>query len=418
MNRTTAPDIKQADKLNLVLPEEITLQNDVKLYWLKDVKDDSVKVEISWDAGSKYQTKPLIAGFTNKLLLSGSPKKTAKAISEELDYYGGYIQKELDKDHAGVSIYGLNENIQDIFSVFQQALADVSFEMEEVEKEVRIAKNKFSVDSQKVKTLCRRQFNASVFGADTAYGRVAKIEDFDRVMLEDIRDFYDRFYYQTPVIFLTGNVSDEFIEMLRTWSVNFRQPKVNFQQEEFFPTVGRVDVPKKDALQSAIRIGRLMFDKKHEDYFHFQLLNTIFGGYFGSRLMANIREDKGYTYGIGSGLASMMDTAYFFITTEVGKDVKELAIREIFHEIKVLQTELIPVDELEKVKNYMLGEFLRNADGPLSMMEVFKNLYYHELPETYYSDFMQAIHDATAEDLRDLAIRYLQRDRMVEVVAG
>ncbi|MFT4602081.1 MAG: zinc protease, partial [Arenicella sp.] len=154
------------------------------------------------------------------------------------------------------------------------------------------------------------------------------------------------------------------------------------------------------------------------DYFHFQLLNTILGGYFGSRLMANIREDKGYTYGIGSGMAVLQETGYFFISTEVGKDVKEETMTEIHKELKLLTEELITEDELMKVKNYMLGEFLRHADGSLSQMEMFKNIYFNDLKETYYFDFIQAVHDATLPGLKRLAEKYLNPKDMLTVISG
>jgi zinc protease len=130
------------------------------------------------------------------------------------------------------------------------------------------------------------------------------------------------------------------------------------------PKVGRSEILKDDAIQSAIRIGRIVVDKKHKDYFGLQILDTVLGGYFGSRLMTNIREDKGYTYGIGSACAVLEDAAYFFVTTEVAKEVKEDTIKEIYFELNRLTTDLIPADELERVKNYMLGEFSASVRWP------------------------------------------------------
>jgi predicted Zn-dependent peptidase len=161
-----------------------------------------------------------------------------------------------------------------------------------------------------------------------------------------------------------------------------------------------------------------MFKKNHPDYFNFQLMNTYLGGYFGSRLMTNIREDKGYTYGINSHLTVQENAAAFIISTEVGTDVKEETIKEIFIELENLRTNLIPEDELQKVKNYMLGDFLRRADGPIALMENFKNIHFNQLKKTYYNDFIQAIHKATAPDLREVAQQYLQDSEMLIVTAG
>ncbi|MBK8928072.1 MAG: insulinase family protein [Crocinitomicaceae bacterium] len=134
--------------------------------------------------------------------------------------------------------------------------------------------------------------------------------------------------------------------------------------------------------------------------------------------MANIREDKGYTYGIGSAVAVLEDQAYFFVSTEVAKEVTEATIHEIYVELDRLKNEPIPADELERVKNYMLGEFLRQSDGAAAMMDSFKNIWFNELNVSYYNDFIQAIHKITSDDLMNLAKKYFDRAHMVEVVAG
>ncbi|MBL7900316.1 MAG: insulinase family protein, partial [Crocinitomicaceae bacterium] len=173
MNRTLAPEFKQADKIDLVIPQKIVLDNDISLYWLKDVKDDSVRLDIEWFAGTKYQTKKLVAGFTNKLLLSGNEKKSAREIAAEIDFYGGFVQDECDKDHSGVTLYGLKENFKNIFSVFNEAMLTCTFPEKDFEDERNITLSKFKIDSEKVKYLCQRTFNAALFGENTPYGQMA-----------------------------------------------------------------------------------------------------------------------------------------------------------------------------------------------------------------------------------------------------
>jgi predicted Zn-dependent peptidase len=419
MNRSIAPIFKQPEKLDIVLPETIELSNGARIFWLKDVKDETVKLDMEWCAGSKYQHKLLAANYTNKLLLSGTPDKSAGEIAERIDYYGGYVQHELDHDHAGITIYGLTDNIADIFKVFQDAFTNATFPEKAFEKEKAIGLNQYQIASKKVKTVAKRAFNRSLFGAETEYGKVAQEDDFHQLTSSDVESFYNEFYAgKAPEIFLVGNVSDEFMSGLKEWtealkvSKNMFQPSVKVQEKTI------LHIPVKDAIQSAIRFGRLMFSKNHPDYFKFQVLNTLFGGYFGSRLMTNIREDKGYTYGIGSGMSVMQDAAYFFITTEVGSEVRELAIQEIFNEMNRLKTEVVSEEELYKVKNYMLGDFLRHADGPIAMMENFKNIHFNDLKTSYYNDFIAAVHATTAEDLQNLANKYWQETDLLVVSAG
>ncbi|MBI3133441.1 MAG: insulinase family protein [Bacteroidetes bacterium] len=419
MNRSIAPEFKQAENLDLVLPEEIVLENGISLFWLRDVKDDSVRLDIEWFAGSKYQHKKLVAGFTNKLLLSGNSKKSARTISEEIDFYGGFIQDECDKDHAAITLYGLRENFRSIFNVFSEAMLNCEFPDKEFEEERTIALSRFKIDSDKVKYVCQRTFNTCMFGENHPYGMVADEPDFIQLTREDLQQFYKTHYLGTiPVLFLVGNVDKTVIDDLRQWSASMSSQKPVFVKRDVKPVPGRTEIAKPEAIQSAIRLGRIAVDKKHPDYFGLQLLDTILGGYFGSRLMTNIREDKGYTYGIGSSVAVLEDSAYFFISTEVAKEVKENTVHEIYAEFDRLKNELIPADELERVKNYMLGEFLRNSDGPGAMMESFKNIWFNKLPVSYYSDFIHAIHRITADDLKNLAQKYFVKDQMVEVIVG
>ena len=419
MNRSIAPIFKQPEKLDIILPETISLPNGAKIFWLKDVKDETVKLDMEWCAGNKYQNKLLTANYTNKLLLSGTPDKSAGDIAERIDYYGGYIQHELDRDHAGITIYGLTENISDIFKVFQDAFTNATFPQAAFEKEKAIGLNNYQIASKKVKTIAKRAFNKSLFGADTEYGQVAEEEDFHQLTRSDIVTFYDEIYAGiAPEIFLVGNVSDRFLDQLKDWVGSLNVNKSTFQPSVKVQEKTTLHIPVDDAIQSAIRFGRLMFSKNHPDYFKFQVLNTLFGGYFGSRLMMNIREDKGYTYGIGSGMSVMQDAAYFYITTEVGAEVRELAIQEVFNEMNRLKTEQVSEEELYKVKNYMLGDFLRHADGPIAMMENYKNIHFNELKTSYYNDFIAAVHATTAADLQNLANKYWQEEDLLIVSAG
>lgn len=420
MNRTIAPPHIQPNQLVFDFPTHIQFKNGVNLYWLNDVKDNSVKLDLEWAAGSKYQKKRLVASFTNKLMLSGNNNFSAAQISEAIDFFGGYFQNEIDTDHSGVSIYGLSEQIGNIFEVFSSAFLNCTFPLAEFEKEHTISLANFKIDSQKVKNCCSRSFNKYIYGENSPYGQVAVEADFEAISRDDIANFFQEYYLNTqPTLFLVGRVSDQFIQQIEKWTDNFPAKPEKTIQPNLDQKKGRIDieVPNSQGVQAAIRIGRQLFNKNHPDYFNFQLLNTYLGGYFGSRLMTNIREDKGYTYGISSHLTVQENAAAFIIATEVGVEVKEETIKEIFIELENLRTQLIEEEELQKVKNYMLGDFLRRADGPIALMENFKNIHFNQLKKTYYTDFIQAIHKATASDLREVAQRYLQDSEMLIVTA-
>jgi len=419
MNRAIAPEYSKAQHIDLVVPQRIKLTDKIDLYWLDETQDDTVKLDMTWDAGSKYQSKKLTASFTNALLLAGTDKLTANEISEKIDFQGGYISQDLDKDQGGVTLYGLSNKIESIFDIFAENFSNAIFPESEVEKLIDIRKNGFKISMEKVSTLCRQEFNKHIFGQTNEYGKVASLEDFDNVKPTDLQSFYKSIYLGTkPTLFLVGKVDESFIEKLKSWAESLGTSTSKTINTGFEQTKGRIEITKKDAIQTSIRIGRLMVQKNHPDYYKFQVLNTILGGYFGSRLMANIREDKGYTYGIGSGLSVLDDSAYFYISTEVAKEVVDNTITEIYVEIDKLKNEFVSKNELKKVKNYLLGDFLRGSDGAIAMMENFKNIYFNNLSEDYYTDFIHAINNVTAKQLKDLANKYWDKAEFLEVLAG
>ena len=175
---------------------------------------------------------------------------------------------------------------------------------------------------------------------------------------------------------------------------------------------------KKDAVQSAIRMGKVFFNRTHPDFPEMLFLNTALGGYFGSRLMSNIREDKGFTYGIGSGIIPLLKGGYFFISTEVGADVTQLAEKEIAFELERLRQEKIPSHEMETVRQYMLGQLLRSTDGVFNLIDRFRS---HHLFGQTNEDFrigVEKLKSVTPDRIQDLAQLYLDPASMVTVVAG
>jgi predicted Zn-dependent peptidase len=181
---------------------------------------------------------------------------------------------------------------------------------------------------------------------------------------------------------------------------------------------GKALIEKDKVYQSAIRIGKILFNKHHPDFLAMQILNTILGGYFGSRLMKNIRENKGYTYGIGSMIVSLHHSGYFVIASEVGKDVCRAALKEIYKEMKILRETTIPEDELTVVKHYLMGEVIRMFDGPFALAESLKAIVEYGLDYDYYDKTIETIKHTTARQLLDLANQYFAPGTFTEIVAG
>lgn len=419
MNRKVAPKLSKIDQIDLILPEKIDLGNGIDLFLINDIPDNTVKLDLIWDSGSKHQTKPLVAHFCNDLLFSGNKEVSSKDISTKVDEFGGYLSHQIHKDHSGFTVFGLVDEISAIFNIVQSAFFSVDFIEPEIKKLQTIRKKEFELNEEKVSVNVRKLFIKRLVGDNHPYSKFASKTDFDLVQKSDLKTFYENQYIQKkPTLFLVGNVSQKFIIELKEFAKNFTETVSTFKCSAPIQKQGSTYETKKDAVQTAIRIGKLCIDKNDADFIPFQILNVVLGGYFGSRLMTNIREDKGYTYGIGSGISVFEELSYFFISTEVGIDKREATLKEIYFELDKLQTELIPESELTIVKNYMLGSFLRDSDGAIAMMEKYKNLHLQNLNQSYYNNYINTINNITSIKLQEVAKKHFSKVDFSEVSFG
>ena len=423
IDRTIAPEFKTIEKIDIIKANEQFLDNGVPVYSINAGDQELTKVEFIFGAGMFYQNRALLAATTNTLLEAGTTKRNALQLSEHIDFFGSFLELEVGQDFASITLYSLNKYLNESLAFIEEILKDSIFPKSELEIHLANKKQKHQINSGKVSHLARRKFSELLFGAQHPYGLDIKNEDFDTLKQTDILNFYKNHYsFKNCFIVAAGNLPKDLQTVLNNHFGKDNWGSASPTQSTVSKIVTskqqRTLVEKSDAIQSAIRIGRVLFNKTHEDYFKFQVLNTILGGYFGSRLMANIREDKGYTYGIGSGLSSMVNSGYFYISTEVGSDVTKNALDEIYKEIKKLRDDLVSTEELETVRNYILGQFLRSVDGPFALAEKFIAVKEFGLDYSYYAKYFDSVKNVTPNDLRDLANKYLQEKDLIECVAG
>ena len=425
IDREKAPEYQQVDKVEIQQPQRFDLNNGVPVHVLGAGSQEVVRIEFIFDAGSWFQKQPLLATATCSMLNEGTRSYSALELAERIDYYGAFLELKTDQDVAILGLYTLNKHLEQVLPLFAEIVCSPTFPQEEFETYIANAQHRFLVNQKQVGILARTEFMERIFGQNHPYGRKITAGHFDQLERAQIVEFFNSRYTNSERrIVVAGNVPESLLPLLEGhFGANVgsdAQRKSTYitpdAQTEFNPEA--TVVAKDDAVQSAIRIGRPLFNKTHKDFHSLQVLNTVLGGYFGSRLMSNIREDKGYTYGIGSGLASQHNGGYFFISTEVGADVTQPALDEIYAELGRLGRELIPTDELQRVKNYMLGSFLRSIDGPFALADRAKGILPYGLGYDHYTTFVETVRSVTAERLMALANQYLDPAGMVEVVAG
>lgn len=418
LDRTQQPTLSPISRINFVEPTIIPINDFTKIYWMKEVLDETTRIEFHFNAGS-IRSIEKIAGSVNSLLFSGTPTKKSIQIHEELDMLGAFIDQELGQEVAIVSLYCLRKNAREAIDIVIDAIQNVCFPEQEVQDNIREKKQQYLISSEKVSILARREFQKQLFANSPNYARQIELKDYDAITSEKLKDFHKEFYLNGLLkMVLVGNVDSEFVSELEKKITPFAVTKKPEYEKLFINNKGRFHIEKPDAVQTAIRIGMPLFNKSHADFIDFQLLQTILGDYFGSRLMSNIREDKGYTYGIGSGLSEANQTGYFIIATEVGKEFVDATLNEIKIEIERLCNELIDEEELTLVKNYVLGQLLKHADGPNAMMDLFMAVQLQNKDFEYYDALIARVNSITAEELKTIANKYLIWDNLTIISAG
>jgi len=420
LNRQIAPDFKQVSTINFIQPTHKKLNNNVPVYTIYSGEQDLVRIEfifnnVKWDV-----EKPLQAIAVSALLNNGTSTLSSKEIAQKIDFYGAFFQTEYVQDHSSVTLYTLNKHLAAVLPIVRDVLTDSQFPQQEIDLYIQNQKQKLQVNLKKNDILARKEFAHALFG-NTAYGVDIQARHYDELKREDLTAYFKAAYApDNCTVIVSGKFEEASFELLNSEFGQNWEPGYATKNDFSFSTTPRAVIYKEraDAIQSAIRIGKLAVNRTHEDFAGLQILNTVLGGYFGSRLMNNIREDKGYTYGIGSGISSLQDAGYLFIATEVGAEVCAAALTEIYKEIEILKNELVGEEELTLVKNYMLGSMLGSLENVFSHADKFKNIHFFGLGYDYYENYIAKVKAITAEDIKLLANKYLNKEDFTEVVVG
>lgn len=416
--REQQPEVNQIAHIDFVKPHVFDVTPNVRLLWMKDVPNDTVRLDLFFDAGIG-RGKDSIPAIVHSLLFSGTTEQSSVEIHESIDALGGFLDTDLSFETAVVSIYCLKEYLSDITQLVATAINGMCLRESEVEDTLRSMGQKFRENQQKVRYVAQQQFRRLLFESNEDYSTLSVQNDFEQADFSAMKHFFRTHYLNgLSRMTLVGNVEqdtvDALIDLFGKWSIDHK-PVFG---SDFSTTPKKVHFPVEGALQTAVRMGKFLFPKQHPDYIGFQFLNTILGDYFGSRLMSNIREDKGYTYGIGSAIMELQNDGYFVIVTEVGKEVTDATLTEIEVELLRLREELVAPDEMELVRNYMLGQLLKSADGPYAMLDMYNSVDMHGLDLAFYDHAIAEIRNMTAERLRELAKQYLKWEDFLIVTAG
>lgn len=414
------PPIIIPDSVAVAEPTLYTLPNGARLYAHSNPGQAVCRISFVFTAGTSTQTHPFVASSTENLLCEGSLRHSATQIADSLDYYGSYYEVSLDRDYAVVTFCCLTRFFEQSIPLFEEILLEPAFDSHEIEIYAEKRKQSLSIERSKSTTRARELFAIKLYGEQHPYGISSPERQYDNLQRDDIVEFY-RSRYTSRCCFAVCTTDTAPEHLSRLMEFVGKIPDRGSCPDVTIPSAlsaGYCYEPFKNAVQSSIRIGKVLFGRTHPDFTGMQILSYVLGGYFGSRLIKNLRERNGFTYSIFASMINMRYSGYFAIATDVGSEVTSEAVAEILREIELLCTEPIPEEELETVRRIMFGEYMRILDGPMGIVDATIEATENGTDNSYITRSIAALKAVTPEQLRDLAAKYLDPQGLTTVVVG
>ena len=420
IDRSIAPQVFPFPALPTVNLTVRTLSTGIPCYCIGNTQIKLLRMDIRIKAGSYFQTQTSVARACIKLLTEGTEKHSSEEISEIIDYSGCYFESRSERDFAVISIYFPATSAQKIFPLLQEMFTQAVFQEDKIKIFKQKIKNSLAINLEKTSYLGYCQLAQRIFGADHPYGTTATMENIDAFTRKDVLQFYRQYYHAGNMrIFLAGNINEDIIDILDHTLGQIRTDTSSPAEYKAPPLADTapVHIAKPSSMQASIYLGKKFYTLTHPRWNEYEVLNTLLGGYFGSRLMTNIREDKGLAYNISSRMSAMVHDGVFYIHADVNKQQVALAVKEIYAEMNVLKEKLVDEHELITLKNYMYGSLLRNFDGVFSQLDRVMDINDFDLSMNYFEQKTTTIKSIQASALRDLAQELFTPD-FVEVVVG
>ena len=414
------PALTTPSDVSLAEPVLRTLANGLRIHTLPAEEFEVVRFTFVFRAGSAQQRKAFVATSTANLLSEGTRDMTSQQIAEQLDFYGSYFDVNVDRDYVYISFCSLSKYFRQTLAVAGQILLHPAFPEEELLSYREKRKQRLRIERMKVETEAREAFARALFGAEHPYGVTWPETAYDDLTRDDLLDFYAHHYTARNCFVVCSGAADTAV-VDAVAKVAVQLPAGDDPAQTAFPpvvTTPRVAVQHPGAVQSSIRIGRVLFPRNHPDYVGMQVVAMLLGGYFGSRLMQNLREEHGFTYGVVAAMVNLEREGYLAVATQVARDVTQQALTEIYREIERLRTEPVTEEELSLVRNMMTGEMMRILDGPFGIADVTIENILCDRRNDIVSENLRRIRAITPAEIQRLAEKYLSHEALVTVVAG
>lgn len=419
LDRTLAPPFVRSTSFDLIHPVKRSSAKGADIFFVLGGMQNVSKTELIFPAG-RWQEKVWGASyFSSQMLSKGTRDKNSYEIARLFDHYGSHLEINPGLDFVSVSIYTLNKNLEVSVVLLLELLQSSVFPEKELAQLKSIYLQNLRVNKEKTSFQSSVRLRKSLYGEDQPYGKELEEQDVASLSKDQLTGHFEEFFKSATII-VSGNVSDEHQKVITDAFGSFGANPLRRESE--IPRIAgsneRLIISKEGSVQSSIRMGKRSIGRTHTDYAGVVFLNHILGGYFGSRLMKNIREEKGLSYGISSSLTTMIHANHLAIGADVNLENVGLTFQEIRNELRKLRTESIDPAELETARNHFIGSLQLEITTSFAHADKIKNLLLFNLPDNFYQEMILQIDKISADDLLRIASEYFHEDSFIEIAVG
>lgn len=418
LDRTIAPPFVKSSSFDLITPEDARLPNGIEVYFVPGGSQDVLKIEFVFEGGRWFETKTAAAYFTAQLLSKGTATRNSFQIAQIFDRYGAHVEINPGLDFVSVSVYTLNKHLEPVLQLLMEILSTPAFPEKEFVQTREIFIQNLKISNEKTSYVASQAFRKKLFGKGHPYGVEVEEDTANALVTADLQDHFSNFFHSGKV-FVAGKIDAAGKELILKKTESLKPgPTITQKEQNVLADFDYDYISKKESVQSSVRMGKHTVLRAHADYVPLLFVCHILGGYFGSRLMKNIREDKGLTYGISASVHALRHNSYLVIGADVNKENVELTFSEIAKEIKLLRTDLISADELETTRNHFIGSLQSEITTPFAHAEKIKTIKLFGLDPDYYQKMLNRIEVITASDIRETSDQYFGEDTFARVAVG
>jgi zinc protease len=417
-DRKSPPPFVKSTSFELIKPDQHKLPNGVELLFVPGGNQDVIKIEVVVKAGRWEEHSRGAAQFVGNLLNKGTRTKSSFQIAQIFDQYGAHIEIHPGLDFISASLYSLTTFLEPVLDLFFEVLTEPVFPEKELTQLKTIAIQNLKVNNEKTSFLASKLFRKNLFGESHPYGYELEESDLAAIEHNHLTKHYESFFGNI-VVFISGKISRDTSSLINKKFSQFRGYNTH-SNGITSPISGDFHqyVEKDGSVQATIRAGRGSIRRDHPDYAYAIFVSHLLGGYFGSRLMKNIREEKGLTYGIYASLHPLQHASYLVIGADVNKENISLTMDEIKKEMRLLYTDRVGEDELSTARNHFIGSLQSEITTPFAHADKIKTLYLSNLPQDYYKNIISQINSITAEQIMATAEKYFNAESISDVAVG